>query len=200
MILPPNATKFERDMVEAITPHLDVKIRDIWSPKGAPPHFLPYLADAYSVDRWDNTWSTSEKRAAIEAAFFVHQHKGTIAAIRRVIEPFGFGVDVKPWHEQTPEGAPYTMSIDVEVSGRGIGDAVYTQMTALIDDAKALRSRVTSLNVSAKTNMKMTLSSGCYTGETVSVYPYQSGLASTYLKQQYLIAEHTIDKASVYPL
>ncbi|MFD2016886.1 phage tail protein I [Vibrio olivae] len=98
-ILPPNATKLEKVLVDVLNSPLEVSIRDLWNPQTCPKAFLPYLAQSYSVDRWDSNWSEQEKRAAIEAAFYVHKHKGTIAAVRRVVEPFGFLINVVEWWE-----------------------------------------------------------------------------------------------------
>ncbi|MEI8631422.1 phage tail protein I [Vibrio sp. PP-XX7] len=62
-VLPPNATGAERAIVDAITPDLPVTIRDLWDPETCPADFLPYLAQSFSVDRWDMSWSESKNAA-----------------------------------------------------------------------------------------------------------------------------------------
>jgi phage tail P2-like protein len=67
-----------------------VPLRDLWNPATCRVNFLPYLAWAFSVDRW----AESVKRQVVSDAFYIHQHKDTISGIRRVVEPFGFLIRV----------------------------------------------------------------------------------------------------------
>ncbi len=69
-----------------------VPLRDLWNPKTCPVHLVPYLAWAFSVDRWDEAWPEDVKRGVVSAAFYIHRHKGTIGAVRRVVEPLGYRV------------------------------------------------------------------------------------------------------------
>ena len=41
-----------------------------------PMHLLPYLARAFSVDRWDRNWPEETKRQVIRDAWLIHRHKG----------------------------------------------------------------------------------------------------------------------------
>ena len=68
---------------------LSVPLRDLWNPWKCPVKFLPYLAWAFSVDRWEETWPEATKRSVIASAFYVHAHKRTIAALRRVVSCSG---------------------------------------------------------------------------------------------------------------
>jgi phage tail P2-like protein len=199
-LLPPNATLFEKNLVTAITPPLDVHIRSIWDPWSCPLPFLPYLAQSYSVDRWDSTWTETEKRAAIEAAFFVHKHKGTVAAIRRVVEPLGYLIDVIEWWEKLPTGDPHTFELVVGVRDKGITDAMYEQMVSLIYDAKPLRSELIGLDIQGETQGVFYASAASYCGDITEVYPYEPGMISVYGALYNATAEHTFDDVSVYPL
>lgn len=67
-----------------------VSIRELWNPDTCPANLLPWLAWSFSVDRWDDKWPEATKRAVIRDAYFIHCHKGTIGAIRRVVEPLGY--------------------------------------------------------------------------------------------------------------
>ena len=49
-----------------------VPLRDLWNPKTAV-HLLPYLAWAFSVDRWDEAWPEDVKRGVVSAAFYIHR-------------------------------------------------------------------------------------------------------------------------------
>ncbi|ELI5739685.1 phage tail protein I [Vibrio fluvialis] len=199
-VLPPNASRLERDVVEAITPPLPVSIRDLWDPWACPAAFLPYLAQSFSVDRWDSNWSEQEKRAAIDAAFFVHKHKGTISAIRRVVEPLGYLIDVLEWWKKNPKGDPHTFELIVGVLDKGITDEMYAQMTSLIDDAKPLRSHLIGLVIYAETRGALYLGAVTYCGDTTTIYPYEPGIVTVTGVLYHAGRDHTIDSASVYPL
>jgi phage tail P2-like protein len=199
-LLPSSASTLERNIVDAITPDLDIRIRDIWNPQNCPASFLPYLAKSFSVDRWDKDWSESEKRAAIEAAFFVHKYKGTVAAVRGVVEPFGFLLDVIEWWEESPRGAPHTFRLIVGVRDRGITDEMYNQMVDLIYDAKPLRSELLSLDIQAESQGVFFVSAASYSGCITTVYPYEPGTISVYGSLYQAVSEHTFDDVSVYPL
>ncbi|WP_456295279.1 phage tail protein I [Vibrio sp. AK197] len=199
-ILPPNATKLEKVLVDVLNSPLEVSIRDLWNPQTCPKAFLPYLAQSYSVDRWDSNWSEQEKRAAIEAAFYVHKHKGTIAAVRRVVEPFGFLINVVEWWEKSPKGRPHTFELIIGVSGKGITEAVYRQMTDLIEDAKPLRSHLLGLDIQAQTVGIIFIGAVNYCGDITTIYPYLPTLISVEGNYYQAHGQHIIDDASVYPL
>ncbi|HBX3784857.1 TPA: phage tail protein I, partial [Klebsiella pneumoniae subsp. pneumoniae] len=84
-LLPPGSSALERRLAQACSgiSDLNVPLRELWNPWKCPASFLPYLAWAFSVDSWDESWSEQEKRTVISESFRLHQHKGTIAAIRR---------------------------------------------------------------------------------------------------------------------
>ncbi len=76
-----------------------IPLRQLWNPKTCPLNLLPYLAWAFSVDHWDATWPEETKRDVIAAAYYIHSRKGTISAVRRVVEPLGYVVNVNEWWE-----------------------------------------------------------------------------------------------------
>lgn len=49
-----------------------VPLRRLWSPDDCPANLLPWLAWAFSVDRWDENWPEATKRDVIRAAWFIH--------------------------------------------------------------------------------------------------------------------------------
>ncbi|MDN3611350.1 phage tail protein I [Vibrio ostreicida] len=199
-ILPPNASRAEVAMADAITPTLPVAIRDVWNPLTCPEAFLPYLAQSFSVDRWDASWTEQEKRAAIEAAFFVHRHKGTIAAIRRVVEPLGYLINVMEWWQTQPQGEPHTFALTVGVLDSGISDEMYRQMVALIEDAKPLRSHLTGLAIHAESRGVLSVNAGMYCGDLTTIYPYAPAAVSVSGLMYHSGREHTIDRVNVYPI
>lgn len=198
-LLPPNATALEKAMVYAMTPELPVPIRSIWSPADCPSAFLPYLAQSFSVDRWDENWSEDEKRTAIDAAYFIHQHKGTAAAVRRVVEPLGYLLQIVMWYEKTERGDPYTFELVIGVKDSGITDAMYTQMVKLINDAKPLRDNLIGLDIQAEVEGMIYWGAACYDGELITVYPYAPGTITVTGHEYHGGADHTIDTVSIYP-
>lgn len=60
-------------------------------PDRIPTAFLPFLAWRFSVDDWDPEADEANKRAIIKASIDVHRIKGTIAAVKRVLEAEGYG-------------------------------------------------------------------------------------------------------------
>ncbi|WP_232695865.1 phage tail protein I [Yersinia kristensenii] len=73
-------------MAAAEITRVPVPLRTLWDPWQCPVTLLPYLAWALSVDRWDFNWSEATKRHVIASSFFIHQHKGTISALRRAVD------------------------------------------------------------------------------------------------------------------
>lgn len=147
-----------------------VPLRTLWNWRTCPVNLLPYLAWALSVDRWDFNWPEAKKRSVIASSFFVHQHKGTISALRRVVEPLGFLIEVREWWQLNEE--PGTFRLVVGVLDNGITDEMYQELERLINDAKPASRHLTGLAISLSTSGEMYLGAGCYLGETLTVYPY----------------------------
>jgi len=124
-LLPVGSSALEVAAAEACASlqQLPVPLRTLWNPQTCPVALLPYLAWAWSVDRWDQTWPEETKRAVVAASQFVHRRKGTIAAIRRVVEPLGYVINVHEWW-QTSE-PPGTFRLDIGVLDSGIDEAMF---------------------------------------------------------------------------
>ncbi|MCV5639247.1 phage tail protein I, partial [Escherichia coli] len=89
----------------------------LWNPDTCPANLLPWLAWSFSVDRWDDKWPEATKRAVIRDAYFIHCHKGTIGAIRRVVEPLGYLINVTEWWENSDPPGTFRLDIGVLESG-----------------------------------------------------------------------------------
>lgn len=104
-ILPPNSTATEL-AIEGTSARIDsvpVPNALLWNVELCPAAFLPWLANALSVDDWDADWTEEIKREVIRQSISVHRRKGTIGSLRtallaadlgavQVIERFG-------WHD-----------------------------------------------------------------------------------------------------
>lgn len=137
-LLPNNAVALEQRAAEALAEirRVPIPLRDLLSPERCPEQLLPYLAWAFSVDRWHTNWPVETKRKAIKDAYYVHAHKGTIGALRRVVEPLGYALEVLEWWQQDPAGTPGTFSIGIDQGHLPMPNEIQNELVRLIDDAK----------------------------------------------------------------
>jgi len=170
-LLPNNSTPLERALGSVAIDRTKVTLRTLYNPDTCPAHLLYQLAWAWSVDRWDDTWSEAIKRSVIRSAYFVHSRKGTIGALRRVVEPFGYLIEVVEWWNMVPEGVPGTFALKVGVSDSGIDEATYTELTALLDDARPVSRHMAGLAISLETNGHLYLGCSLSDGDVLDVYP-----------------------------
>ncbi|MGR6474428.1 phage tail protein I [Pseudomonas juntendi] len=172
-MLPGNSTPLERQAAEALAQiqRVPVPIRDLLSPERCPAPLLPYLAWAFSVDRWEGSWPEAAKRRAIRSSFFIHSRKGTIGALRRVVEPLGYLIEVVEWFDTIPEGVPGTFALKIGVLETGITEEMYQELTWLIDDAKPLTRHLTGLVISLETKGQFYVGASIQEGDVLDVYP-----------------------------
>ncbi|WP_028696131.1 phage tail protein I [Pseudomonas cremoricolorata] len=172
-LLPGNATPLERQAGQALAQiqRVPVPIRHLLDPARCPLALLPYLAWAFSVDRWDSRWPEAAKRAAIRASWFIHAHKGTLGALRRVVEPLGYLIEVVEWFETEPPGVPGTFALKIGVLDEGITEAMYQELSWLIDDAKPLTRHLTGLAITLSTNGRVRIGAALCDGDALSIYP-----------------------------
>ena len=96
LLLPPNATKLERDLADLISQALSVldapieAIKTLKNPLTCPVAFLPWLAWARHVDVWSDAWSEERKRQVVAESYATHAIKGTLASVNRVLVDAGY--------------------------------------------------------------------------------------------------------------
>ena len=173
-LLPLNRTPLEAAIEAAGTEDLATMLRRLYNPDTCPARLLYLLAWAWSVDRWDDRWSEAVKRSVIRSSFYIHAHKGTIGALRRVVEPFGYLIEVTEWWKTVPQGVPGTFALKVGVADQGISEETYQELTWLIDDARPVSRHMTGLAISLETTGAMYLAASVYDGDELDVYPPQS--------------------------
>ncbi len=200
-LLPSNATPLERAAAEALAEiqRVPVPLRTLWNPQTCPAALLPYLAWAFSVDRWDPAWTEAAKRDVIAASFYVHKKKGTISALRRVVEPLGYLLQVTEWWETTPMGTPGTFALRIGVLNTGITDAMYQELERLIDDAKPASRHITGLDLAGETSGTFYAGVAIYDGDATAVWPYQPGTIVVTGPTFVGMATDSNDSATVYP-
>lgn len=172
-LLPGNSTPLERQAAIALAQiqRVPIPLRLLWNPDLCPVAVLPYLAWSFSVDRWDSTWSEATKRAAIRAAYFIHSRKGTVGALRRVVEPLGYLIEIVEWWQDVPEGVPGTFKLRIGVLDTGITEEMYQELTFLIDDAKPVSRHLTGLAISLESTGLINVFAALYEGDEIDVYP-----------------------------
>ncbi|EPY7426632.1 phage tail protein I [Klebsiella pneumoniae] len=148
---------------------LSVPLRDLWNPWQCPVKFLPYLAWAFSVDRWEETWSEKEKRQAVSDAFWIHQRKGTVAAVRRVIETLGYSMTLQEWWEVAdPAG---TFRLEIDLNDIGITETMIKELERIIGDAKPVSRHISQLTLSVSARGTASVGAVVMDGEVITVYP-----------------------------
>ncbi len=198
-LLPLSSTQLERAIEAALAETTEIPLRTLYNPDTCPAHLLPWLAWTWSVDRWDSGWTEAVKRSAIRSAFYVHAHKGTIGALRRVVEPLGYLIEVIEWWQTVPQGVPGTFALKVGVLDTGITEEMYLELERLVDDAKPVSRQLTGLAISLETQGALNIGVALYEGDEINVYPpMQRDIDVT----GYIGAsgrEHSIDTLDVYP-
>ncbi|MFC3393637.1 phage tail protein I [Brenneria rubrifaciens] len=196
-LLPPSASGFMRNVATGASrlSRLPVDLNTLWNADKCPLELLPYLAWALSVDRWDKRWSEQTKRQVIKAAWLVHRQKGTIAAIRRAIEPFGYLVRVAEWFQYG--GEPGTFQIDVGVNEQGITNEVYWEIERLIDQTRPCSRHLTALSINLDVNGVISAAAVGYLGDELTVYPYMPEVISATGHSAAGAGIHIIDNMSV---
>jgi len=170
-LLPPGSSQLERRAAEACAgiSDLNVPLRDLWNPACCPVKFLPYLAWAFSVDRWDEKWTAAEKRKAVTDAFYIHRRKGTVAAIRRVIDAMGFSMSIAEWWEVADPRGTFRLTIDV--NDVGITDEIVRELERLIGDARPVSRHIAQLNIATAVSGFIYSAVTVHDGDIVTVYP-----------------------------
>ncbi|OSN07207.1 phage tail protein I [Lonsdalea britannica] len=198
-LLPPSATDTEIRLAEARSglSALDVPLRDIWNPDTCPVSLLPYLAWARSVDRWEESWPESVKRQVVKDAFYIHRCKGTISAIRRVVEPFGFLIRVIEWWQTDEE--PGTFRLDIGVQEQGITEDTYQELERLISDAKPCSRHLLGMSINLQSSGQGYVGAASYDGDDLTVYPYTPEIISVSGPAYAGAAVHIIDLLDVRP-
>jgi len=170
-LLPLNSTLLERAVEVAVTEVPQIPLRTLYNPDTCPSHLLHQLALAWSVDRWDENWPDAVKRSVIRSSFQVHARKGTLGALRRVVEPFGYLIEVAEWFNSVPPGVPGTFALKIGVSESGISEETYEELTALIDDARPVSRHLVGLAISLDSRGYLRHGLGLSEGDEIDIYP-----------------------------
>lgn len=171
-LLPPSSTKLLTAIADACADlvDLEVKIRDSINPDKCPPSFLPYLAWARAVDRWDAKWSINAQRQVVKDSFIVHSQKGTVAAVRRAIATMGYQMEIRQWYETTPPLLRGAFELDVSLGSQGISEASLEELERIIDDAKPLSRPLINFKTSLEIFNESTFIAALDFGEIITIH------------------------------
>ena len=171
-LLPLGSTPLEKRAAEILKTAVEnpIIIADLINPERCPPQLLAYLAWAFSVDKWDENWTDEVKRIAIKQSFFIHKRKGTINAVRRVVEPIGYMVNLKEWFNAVPMGEAGTFSLTIEVPETGLNEQTYNELVRLVNDVKPVSRHLKQLAIAVSPTGTMNVFLGQQTGEIITVY------------------------------
>ncbi|RTP91531.1 phage tail protein I [Enterobacter asburiae] len=171
-LLPTGSTDLElrAEQASAEVSAVNVPINTLWDADACPLHLLPYLAWAFSVERWDDTWDEVTKRSIIKGSYMLHRRKGTISALRQAVEPLGYLISVTEWWQN--DKTPGTFEIEVATLDTGITPEMYTELERVIDDAKPCSRHLTMLTISLETRGQLPVAAGSYDGDIMTIYPY----------------------------
>lgn len=196
-LLPTGSTPLELAAADACAyiERIPVPIKTLLNPDLCPIECLPYLAWAWSVDRWDSAWSEVIKRDVVKTAMFVHRHKGTIGAIRRVVEPLGYLIRVTEWWQTNDPAGTFRLVIGVQE--QGISDEMYQELERVIFDAKPVSRHLIGLSINLDSFSSIYYGITAYDGDEVTVYPYMPTLIQTQSQNYTAAGIHVIDEVNV---
>lgn len=171
-LLPTGSTDLElrAEQASAEVSAVNVPINTLWDADTCPLQLLPYLAWAFSVERWDDTWDEATKRSIIKGSYMLHRRKGTISALRQAVEPLGYLISVTEWWQN--DKTPGTFEMEVATLDTGITPEMYTELERVIDDAKPCSRHLTMLTISLETRGQLPVAAGSYDGDIMTIYPY----------------------------
>ncbi|MBQ4836306.1 phage tail protein I [Pseudoalteromonas luteoviolacea] len=88
---------------------IPVKIDHLWDPWKCPATFLPWLADALSVDVWDSGWPEHVQRKVIADSVPRHRYKGTSSAVNNALKVLSAKVELQEWWQYG--GVPHSAKL-----------------------------------------------------------------------------------------
>lgn len=193
-LLPPNATSLERATAQACAGMADLSIplRDLWQPATCPASLLPYLAWSLSVNYWDSRWPEATKRAVIQASCLMHQRKGTLWALRQVLGPLGYRLEITEWWQHHPPERPGTFRLTLSTQ-QGTSELTRREIERLIDEVKPVSRHLIELSLTFDTTGVLRAGLASLHGDILTVYAYTPQTVSSEGTPTWRSAVHTID-------
>ncbi|EDW2528510.1 phage tail protein I [Salmonella enterica subsp. salamae] len=136
---------------------------------------LPSLAEQFHVqglEGWLFASNEQEKRELIKQAIELHKYKGTVWAVRRVLEILSLPGAITEWFEYG--GKAYFFKVDIELVNQGMDENLFNNLVELIHEYKNVRSKLEALIIWIINQSAIPII-GCalYGGELTTVLPFQ---------------------------
>ncbi|MBY7218068.1 phage tail protein I [Escherichia marmotae] len=162
---------------------------------------LPALAEQFHVqglEGWLFTTDEREKRELIKQAIELHKYKGTIWAVRRVLEILSLPGTISEWFEYG--GKAYFFKVDIELVDKGMDENLFNNLVELIHEYKNTRSKLEALIVWI-INQSAIPVIGCalYGGELTTVLPFQIREVQQNTSIYYGTGQWSLEITSIYP-
>ncbi|MNT69655.1 Phage tail protein [compost metagenome] len=94
-----------------------------------------------------------------------------MGALRRVVEPFGYLIEVKEWWQVTPPAPAGTFALKIGVTDAGISESTYQELSSLIDDARPVSRHLTGLVISLESRGALHVGCAIQDGDELDIYP-----------------------------
>jgi phage tail P2-like protein len=194
-ILPPNASRLDRVVEEAIATRLDdvpVAIDRIWNPATCPAQLLPWLAWGLSLDLWNANWTEAQKRAAVADAIRFQQRKGTPASLRTVLDRFDPMIGIMEWFQDRDTLDPYTFRLEMPLRADSdviYDDALVEQIMRDIAQVKPVRAHMTAVFKLVAEARAWLLSAAALAGQRRLAIPVDAVAATDPVWNSYLQTE-----------
>ncbi|MBW2881405.1 phage tail protein I [Escherichia coli] len=162
---------------------------------------LPALAEQFHVqglEGWLFTTDEREKRELIKQAIELYKYKGTIWAVRRVLEILSLPGTISEWFEYG--GRAYFFKVDIALVDKGLDENLFNDLVELIHEYKNTRSKLEALIVWI-INQSAIPVIGCalYGGELTTVLPFQIREVQHNTSIYYGTGQWSLEITSIYP-
>ncbi|MDV2469830.1 phage tail protein I [Acinetobacter chinensis] len=171
-LLPPNATKLERNVEklgEKIS-DLPVPFVDLHHIDRCPVSHLPWLAWQHRVEYWNPDWTADEKRNAISESKLFNAQRGTRSSIESLLSTVVSNFNVKAWHEFEPKQKPYTFVVIISPLDM-LSIEQLLQVQTAIDATKSVRDNY-SISAKVRTEGEFFTAGAISTGTRVYLSTY----------------------------
>lgn len=172
-LLPHASTDFEHHLTDELgnNSRLPVPIDTINQIDEVSADFLSFLAWQYSVDSWNNDWQPSLQRQLIKQSFAQHQIKGTIAAVRQILDKFGYEATFTEWWQANPSLPAGSFMLELSTAGLELSEEVYLELNRLIHDAKPVSRHLTNLRINLTPKAHLSVGVGIQIGDCIEILP-----------------------------
>ena len=138
------------------------------------------------------------RRVLIKSAIELHRYKGTPWAIKQALTKLGLERFSLVEHPEDAHWAEF--DVDITVVNRPLTEAIYPQITQLIDTYKPARSHLRRLIVSVASRGAFNAACVAFAGDIVTVQPYQlTDITAPSMQPKAGIGRHDWGTTTIYP-